>query len=419
LTSTVSDYLVGGHWSLPSQLTQVFNNLTYVVNQVSIPLEPDQDHLIWKLSDSGDLSLKAAHLFKMQNCHDVHWAKLIWNTAIPPSKSLLVWRLMYDKIPTDENLLIRGCYLPSMCSICKSHVETTFHIFFECGFAVKTWSWLAGCLNMVIQFTSMQDIWKLCDLNWSPQSKVTITAAIINLINTLWFVRNQARFYNKLIPWNSAIALIISNTSLTGNNTAKSSSTSMRDFTFLKLFSISIHQPRQSYLLEVIWQPPLFDWLKCNIDGAVVGCPGSASCGGVFRNHSSDFVLGFAEPLGLATSYFAELCGAMRAIEIAFQNDWHNIWIESDSTLVVSAFQSPHREVPWVLRNRWKNVLHMVSSMNCIVTHIFREGNQVADLMANHGLTLASIVYWHVAPLFIRDCFDKNKLGIPCFRLCS
>jgi ribonuclease HI len=306
-----------------------------------------------------------------------------------------------------------------MCSICKTQVETTFHIFFECGFAVKTWSWLAGCLNMVIQFTSMQDIWKLCDLNWSPQSKVTVTAAIINLINTLWFVRNQARFYNKLIPWNSAIALIISNTSLTGNNTAKSSSTSMRDFTFLKLFSISIHQPRQSYLLEVIWQPPLFDWLKCNIDGAVVGYPGSASYGGVFRNHSSDFVLGFAEPLGLATSYFAELCGAMRAIEIAFQNDWHNIWIESDSTLVVSAFQSPHREVPWVLRNRWKNVLHMVSSMNCIVTHIFREGNQVADLMANHGLTLASIVYWHVAPLFIRDCFDKNKLGIPCFRLCS
>jgi hypothetical protein len=165
LTSTVSDYLVGGHWSLPSQLTQVFNNLTYVVNQVSIPLEPDQDHLIWKLSDSGDLSLKAAHLFKMQNCHDVHWAKLIWNTAIPPSKSLLVWRLMYDKIPTDENLLIRGCYLPSMCSICKTQVETTFHIFFECGFAVKTWSWLAGCLNIVIQFTSMQDIWKLCDLN--------------------------------------------------------------------------------------------------------------------------------------------------------------------------------------------------------------------------------------------------------------
>jgi hypothetical protein len=109
----------------------------------------------------------------------------------------------------------------------------------------------------------------------------------------------------------------------------------------------------------------------------------------------------------------------MRAIEIAFQNNWHNIWIEIDSTLVVSAFQSPNRAVPWVIRNRWKNVIHMENCMNCIVTRIFGEGNQVADLMANHGLTLAFIVYWQVAPLFIRDCFDKNKLGIPCFRLCS
>jgi hypothetical protein len=51
---------------------------------------------------------------------------------------------MYDKIPTDENLMIRGCYLPSMCSICKNQGESTFHVFFECGFAVKTWSWLVA-----------------------------------------------------------------------------------------------------------------------------------------------------------------------------------------------------------------------------------------------------------------------------------
>jgi hypothetical protein len=163
LTSTVSDYLRNGHWNLPLQLTQAFNNLSYIVNQVSIPLEPDQDHMLWKLSETGDLSLKDAYFFKLQHSQDLNWAKLIWNPAIPPSKALLAWRLMYDKIPTDENLLIRGCHMPSMCSICKNHEESTFHVFFECGFAVKTWSWLAGCLNMVIQFNAMDDIWKLCD----------------------------------------------------------------------------------------------------------------------------------------------------------------------------------------------------------------------------------------------------------------
>jgi ribonuclease HI len=213
--------------------------------------------------------------------------------------------------------------------------------------------------------------------------------------------------------------MIMSNTTLSGNSTTKTASTSINDFILLKQFSINIHQPKETFLLEVCWQPPIVNWLKCNIDGAAVGNPGSASCGGVFRNHSADFIFGFAEPLGISTSFFAELCGAMRAVKFAFHNNWHNIWIESDSTLVVSSFKNPDRAVPWVLRNRWKNVLHMVNNMNCIVTHIYREGNQVADLFANHGLSLASIVHWHLPPLFIRGCFAKNKLGIPCLRICS
>jgi hypothetical protein len=38
-------------------------------------------------------------------------------------------------------------------------------------------------------------------------------------------------------------------------------------------------------------------------------------------------VYGFAEPLGVTTAYVAQMCGAMRAIEIAFQNNWNNLWI--------------------------------------------------------------------------------------------
>jgi hypothetical protein len=146
---------------------------------------------------------------------------------------------MHEKMPTDENLMTIGCVIPSMCNLCNNHVESSFHLFFECSYAIKLWSWLAGCLNFTIQFYSMDDIWKLCDLNWSPQSKVIITAAIIHLLNTLWLARNQARFNNTYIPWQSAISLIIANTSLSGNNTGKTSSNSIRDFSFLKRFNIN------------------------------------------------------------------------------------------------------------------------------------------------------------------------------------
>jgi hypothetical protein len=267
LVSNVSDFIVDGLWVIPPQLSTIYPNLISIVSQVSIPSFPANDKILWKHTDDGELQLKEAYQFKLTQHQELVWAKAIWNIDIPPSKSLLVWRIMHGKVPTDENLMSRGCFIPSMCNLCNSHVETSFHIFFECSYAIKLWSWLAGCINQVIHFSTMEDMWKLCEMHWSPQSKVTMTAAIVNLLNTIWLARNQSRFNNSIISWQSAVSLIISNTALSGNNTKKSSSNSIRDFSFLKLFGISIHHPRAMVIKEIIWQPPVVSWIKCNING--------------------------------------------------------------------------------------------------------------------------------------------------------
>jgi hypothetical protein len=79
----------------------MFNNLSTIINKVIIPMDDSQDKLLWKHTDTGDLELKQAYSFKLQQFQDLPWAKLIWNRAIPPSKSLMVWRLMHLKMPTD------------------------------------------------------------------------------------------------------------------------------------------------------------------------------------------------------------------------------------------------------------------------------------------------------------------------------
>ncbi|MCH79531.1 glycerol-3-phosphate dehydrogenase, partial [Trifolium medium] len=355
---------------------------------VSIPFDPGQDRMVWKHTVNGDLQQKEAYAFKMQQFNVLDWTNFIWSKDIPPSKSMMVWRLMHDKIPTDDNLMVRGCCIPSMCSLCNN------------------------------QLNSLGDMWKLCESNWSPQSKVTITAAVVNLLNIIWWVRNQARFNDKLCPWRSALAMIVSNAALSGNNTSKRASNSMKDFSFLKLFDISIHQPKSTLLKEIIWKPPLLNWFKCNVDGTSNSL-GAAACGGVFRDHADDFVFAFAQPLGFETPFFAERFGAILAIELAYSKGWLNLWLETDSLLVVSAFNNATKPVAWPLSNRWKNAMLMVSQMNCVVTHIYREGNDVADLIARHGLTLGNFVDWIVPPLFILDCIDHNKLGLPRFRVCN
>jgi ribonuclease HI len=160
-------------------------------------------------------------------------------------------------------------------------------------------------------------------------------------------------------------------------------------------------------------------WIKCNIDGASSGNPGIASCGGVFRNSDSEFISAFAEPLGVGSSYFAEMSGALRAIEIAFANNWTNFWLESDSSLVVNAFRNPIKIVAWLLRNRWENMLVMLGQMNCIVTHVYREGNGVADLLAKFGLNAPGYTSWSSVPDFLFVALAGNKLGLPSFRICN
>ncbi|CAJ2670608.1 unnamed protein product [Trifolium pratense] len=81
----------------------------------------------------------------------------------------------------------------------------------------------------------------------------------------------------------------------------------------------------------------------------------------------------------------------MSAIEVAHRMKWHNIWIEIDSALVVLAFQN----------NRWNNSLFLFGQLNGIVTHIYIEGNQIADSLANHGCALSSFTFWHQASVFI------------------
>lgn len=42
-----------------------------------------------------------------------------------------------------------------------------------------------------------------------------------------------------------------------------------------------------------------------------------AACGGVFRNTDANFVGAFAEPVGLQTTFFEKLFGALRVIELS------------------------------------------------------------------------------------------------------
>jgi ribonuclease HI len=107
----------------------------------------------------------------------------------------------------------------------------------------------------------------------------------------------------------------------------------------------------------------------------------------------------------------------MTAIEIAHLKGFQNVWLESDSQLVILAFKSIS-VIPWSLRNRWYNCIFRLRNMRFFVSHIYREVNACADDLANLGLTLpSSELFWSdIIPDFIREEYTGNRLGMPNFR---
>ena len=205
----------------------------------------------------------------------------------------------------------------------------------------------------------------------------------------------------------------MSNTTLSGNLSKVVVYGNVSNFMMSRKFNVKLHPPRAPHVIEVFWFPPSLNWTKCNTDGSTTG--NQSSCGGIFRDCYSNFLLCFGENTGLGNALHAEISGAMRAVELAESHGWRNLWLEVDSQFVIKAFKNPSL-VPWKLRNRWMNYIMLTSKMNFLATHIYKEGNQCADTLTSASFNVPNLTVWLHMPNCIRAAYCKDRLGLPNFR---
>ena len=166
LHSTVAQFIHNNTWSVPQEILTAFPNLQHKLNLVTISKIHKEDRLIWNQSHDGNLSFKGAYMFhSTTHSQPLSLGKILWNSAIPPSKSLLMWRILLDKMPTDEHLIKRGCQIPSICNLCSIAAESSAHLFLECNFAKEIWFWLQSLLNVDIALLSFDKPFRAYDRN--------------------------------------------------------------------------------------------------------------------------------------------------------------------------------------------------------------------------------------------------------------
>lgn len=178
-----------------------------------------------------------------------------------------------SRIPIDENHWYRGCVVVSMCSLCCTATETSDHLFLSCPFSIAIKNWLQDDLSCSIDHTSFESMINICSRGWSKQIEDIVLASVLNMIWAIWRCRNQVHFHDKCVHLASAINSTIAAISLTKNISSVSMTSSVAELLNLKRFLVAGHPHQAPMIKQVTLIPPIANWVKCNINGAVKGAP--------------------------------------------------------------------------------------------------------------------------------------------------
>lgn len=170
--------------------------------------------------------------------------------------------------------------------------------------------------------------------------------------------------------------------------------------------------------IKVSWKKPDIGWTKLNFDGSCKWETGRASIGGVVRDHNADFLLGYAEPIGKTSSTIAEFAALQRGLELVLESGYTDLWLEGDYTTLVDII-AHKRDVKCVELQKHVSSINLIlpEFRNCFVTHVYRQGNRLADKFAQIGHELKQPQVWHAPPSEVMKIVNEDATGKVILRI--
>ncbi|KAM2407139.1 hypothetical protein ACFX1X_026359 [Malus domestica] len=157
------------------------------------------DKLVWPYEKKGTYLVKSSYHWALtrnqsQRSLNLHTSatipstlwKIVWNLEIPPKLKCFMWKTLHAAIATMANLYQRRSSPSPLCLLCKSHEESSEHLFLQCPWVEVVW--FGGNLNIRINRMKITT-WK----NWLIQMS--------DLANGSKKVRNNMLLYIAITCW--------------------------------------------------------------------------------------------------------------------------------------------------------------------------------------------------------------------------
>ncbi|XP_028205427.1 uncharacterized protein LOC114389037 [Glycine soja] len=178
---------------------------TAFIDQTSAisPVADLKDDWVWGAQPTEMFSTNSAYncLRSEQPLHQPNSGfRQLWEIKIPPAALSFAWRLLWDRLPSKDNLISRQIVLQNdLCPFCQSQVESASHLFFTCYKVMPLWwefnSWVKE--DRVLHSKPMDNFLQHCSLAGSRNSNRRRKIWWIAATKSIWSLRNDMVFNNQ------------------------------------------------------------------------------------------------------------------------------------------------------------------------------------------------------------------------------
>lgn len=85
------------------------------ITELTVSLAHEDDELIWMKSPTGVLTIKVAYAEYRKKVRKKFWLKKLWQKYIPSRISVFTWKIVMDRLPAEDNALIRCVEIDGVC----------------------------------------------------------------------------------------------------------------------------------------------------------------------------------------------------------------------------------------------------------------------------------------------------------------
>ncbi|XP_019267173.1 PREDICTED: uncharacterized protein LOC109244525 [Nicotiana attenuata] len=127
------------------------------------------------------------------------WSRWVWSKGNVPKHSFICWLAGHGRLLTRVRLQKMGVTQDTMCTISDNAPETIEHLFFDCQFSRACMQAMAKWLNIGVQNTILQGIWRRLTRGVKGENyRILVNSVLAALIYAIWKARNEALWHQRV-----------------------------------------------------------------------------------------------------------------------------------------------------------------------------------------------------------------------------